>query len=95
MPLLHTKIKDMSIAPVGTWTGWYFSEELKLALKLGYTFEVLEGVLFERGNIFKKYVSTLYKLRKSFKKDDPRNMICKLLLNSLYGKFGMSPHLHD
>ena len=37
MPLLHTKINDMSIAPVGTWTGWYFSEELKFALKLGYT----------------------------------------------------------
>lgn len=57
--------------------------------------EVIEGVLFERGNIFKKYVETLYKLRKSFKKEDPKNLICKLLLNSLYGKFGMNPHLHD
>ena len=38
---------------------------------------------------------TIYKLRLTFNKIDPRNMICKLLLNSLYGKFGMSPILMD
>ena len=93
IPLLQTKVNGTSIAPLGTWTGWYFSEELKLALTLGYTFEVLEGVLFERGNIFSDFVSTLYKLRKTYAKEDPRNLICKLLLNSLYGKFGMNPDL--
>lgn len=30
----------------------------------------------------------------TYNKNDPKNMICKLLLNNLYGKFGMSPHLN-
>lgn len=93
LPLLQTKIDGRTVAPLGTWTGWYFTEELKLALTLGYKIEVLEAVLFERGLIFKKYVETLYDLRKTYSSEDPRNMICKLLLNSLYGKFGMDPHL--
>lgn len=76
-----------------SWQGWYFSEELKLAVQLGYRIEILEGVLFERGKIFESYVKSLYTMRSSFNKTDPRNLICKLLLNSLYGKFGMSPFL--
>lgn len=34
-------------------------------------------------------------MRTSYAKSDPRNLICKLLLNSLYGKFGMSPFLTE
>lgn len=34
-------------------------------------------------------------MRLSYAKSDPRNLICKLLLNSLYGKFGMDPHLTE
>lgn len=49
IPLLQTQVNGTSLAALGSWTGWYFSEELKYALKLGYTFEVYEGVLFERG----------------------------------------------
>ena len=95
MPLLHTKINNMGVAPLGEWTGWYFSEELKYAEKLGYKFEIMEGELYERGRIFTDYVKTIYDLRKTFSKDDPKNIICKLLLNSLYGKFGMNPTLTE
>lgn len=93
MPLLQTQVNGTSLAALGSWEGWYFSEELKFALKLGYTFEVYEGVLFERGNVFSDYVTALYKLRSTYAKEDPRNLICKLLLNNLYGKFGMNPEL--
>ena len=47
----------------------------------------------ERSNIFSGYVTDLYKVRKSFPKSDVRNFISKLLMNSLYGRFGMSPIL--
>lgn len=93
MPLLMTKLDGRTVAPLGSWTGWYFTEELKLAATLGYKLEVVEGVLYERRKIFARYVETLYTMRLSFDKADPRNLICKLLLNSLYGKFGMSPYL--
>lgn len=93
IPLLQIRVKGRTVAPIGSWSGWYFTEELKYAEKLGYKFTVQKGVLYERAKIFTEYVSTLYTMRKTFTKDDPRNLICKLLLNSLYGKFGMSPHL--
>ena len=35
----------------------------------------------------------LYNLRKSYPKSHPLNLVCKLLLNSLYGRFGLNPLL--
>lgn len=64
---------------------------MRNAQRLGYTFEVLNGYKFKKEFIFKSYVETLYKLRNQYNKTDPLNLICKLLLNSLYGKFGMKP----
>jgi hypothetical protein len=49
MPLLMIHRKGNSIAPVGTWTGWYTSVELLKAKALGYTIEVNKGYIFEKG----------------------------------------------
>src|SRR6266540_3469916 len=79
-----------TIAPIGTWEGMYFSEELYNAEKLGYKFEVLWGYTFESDLIFKDYINDLYKIRLEYPKSDPINLVAKLLLNSLYGRFGMN-----
>jgi hypothetical protein len=60
------------------------------ALKYGYSFEILKGYKFERNIIFKSYIETLYSLRQIYPKDHPLNLIAKMLLNSLYGRFGMN-----
>ena len=75
----------------GDWKGWYFSEEIKNAEKYGYKFEMIEGVLFEKGYIFKDFITTLYEMRLKSKRGDPRNQMAKMLMNSTYGRFGMSP----
>src|SRR6266545_2206120 len=67
----------------------YFSEELYNAEKLGYKFEVLWGYTFDSDYIFEKYINDLYNIRLNYPKTDPMNLIAKLLLNSLYGRFGM------
>src|SRR6266508_4406097 len=67
----------------------YFSEELYNAEKLGYKFEVLWGYIFDSDYIFEKYINDLYNIRLNYPKTDPMNLIAKLLLNSLYGRFGM------
>ena len=92
-PLLQRKIKTSdgirTIAGIGTWTGWIFSEEMNNAMKFGYQFEILKGYEFERGDIFSGYVNKMYSLRLQYSKGTPMNLIAKLLMNSLYGKFGM------
>nr|QWO71392.1 DNA polymerase [Arthromyces claviformis] len=96
IPLLQTKVKlkngtTRTIAPIGNWTGQYFSDELYNAEKYGYKFTVIRGYLFERGNIFTSYVDFLYEMKKYSEKGTPNYIISKLLLNSLYGRLGMSP----
>lgn len=97
LPILLHRYKDpatgtvSTICPVGKWTGWYFTEELKYAVTLGYQIEIIRGYHFDkRAKIFSKYVSDLYKTRSNYPKTHSLNIIAKLLLNSLYGRFGMS-----
>lgn len=96
VPFLPYKIHGNTLTPLGNWTGWYCSEELKYAESIGYQIEIIEGYHWEeKKSIFKDYVNKIYNLRLTFDKSDPRNTICKLLLNSLYGRFGMSPIQFD
>jgi hypothetical protein len=92
-PILQTHVKinkgTRTMAPLGQWEDMIFSSEMDNALKYGYNFEILWGYMFDKENIFKEYVDTLHKLRSQYPKTDPMNFIAKLLLNSLYGRFGM------
>jgi len=99
IPLLQTRLKTnygyRTVAPVGTWTGTYFSEELFNAKNYGYKFKILRGYLFEEANIFSEYVDYLYKLKVNSPSKSPDYIISKLLLNTLYGRFGMNPHIES
>jgi len=92
-PIIQTHVKTnnglRTIAPLGKWSDMIFSEEMDNAKKLGYKFEILWGYTFNKENIFKEYVDNLYELRLKYNKSDPLNFTAKLLLNSLYGRFGM------
>jgi hypothetical protein len=89
-PILQRKVKGKgTVAGLGSWTGWIPSIEMDNAARYGYQFEILKGYQFERGNIFSGYVDRMFNLRLEYDKTHPMNLIAKLLLNSLYGKFGM------
>jgi len=54
-----------------------------------YEFNLICGYNFDRGpEVFNNYVNILYKEKSEAKSTVERN-IAKLMLNSLYGKFGM------
>ena len=93
-PILQRRIQTSdglrTIAGLGGWEGWIFSGEMDNAMKYGYTFEILKGYQFQKGYIFKEYVNKMYNLRLEFEKGHAMNLIAKLLMNSLYGKFGMN-----
>ena len=94
-PIIQTHVKignsTRTISPIGSWENMIFSEELKNAIKYGYKFEILWGYTFEESKIFTNYVDYLYhNLRMKYHKSNPLNYIAKILLNSLYGRFGMN-----
>src|ERR1700676_1550830 len=72
-----------------------FSEEMKNALKFGYQIEILNGYTFNSDIIFKDYVDFLYNLRSQYDKSNPLNFIAKILMNSLYGRFGMDDNFDN
>jgi len=92
-PILQRRIKTgngiRTIAGLGSWEGWISSTEMDNAVKYGYQFEILNGYEFAKGEIFKEYVYKMYNLRLQYEKGHAMNLIAKLLMNSLYGKFGM------
>ena len=98
-PILQTHVKTSgglrTMAPVGTWSDMIFSVELDNAMKFGYKFNILWGYKFEKKIIFNDYVDFLYNFRLNFPKSDPLNYIAKILLNSLYGRFGMDDNFSN
>lgn len=92
-PILQTHVKTnhgtRTISPIGTWNEMMFSEELKNAIKYGYKIEVLWGYTFKTDIVFEDYVDFLFNLRSQYPSSHPLNFIAKILLNSLYGRFGM------
>jgi hypothetical protein len=60
-------------------------------MNLKHKFKTKRGFLFRQEDLFEDYVDTLYTLRQSSLKNTLLNIIAKLLLNYLYGRFGMNP----
>lgn len=79
------------IFPIGNFSGWYNHNELRLALKYGCEIRI-HKTIYSRNTInpFKQYVKILYDYRKKAKSQghSAESLYLKLLLNSLYGKFG-------
>ncbi len=67
--------------------GVFTSVEIKEAKKYGIQMSIGDGIRFlNKGKIFKKFVKHFYNLRLC-NMENALNLICKLVLNSLYGKF--------
>lgn len=98
-PILQTHVKThggmRTISPIGTWEDMIFSVEMENAKKYGYKFEILWGYTFKGEYIFSDYVDFLYNFRLNYPKSDPMNYSAKLLMNSLYGRFGMDDNFTE
>ena len=78
----------------GTLRGVWDWDELQLLFHPrvnGKIVEVHRSVWYEARPVFKSFVETFYALRQVAKKsgDAAMSELCKLLMNALYGKFGM------
>lgn len=85
-------MEDRLIFPTGEFRGVWSTMELNYAMTLGVKIrKVYRGMVFENiGRIFTSYIDHLYEIRKNSPKESVDNVICKLLMNSLYGRFGLN-----
>ncbi|KAL4553846.1 hypothetical protein LXL04_040224 [Taraxacum kok-saghyz] len=94
-PFLPYREKEGTlIFPTGEFVGVYYSEELKFAREIGYTVIPLSGYLFEKKESpFSEFVSAIFSSRLEAKKsgNDALSYVYKILMNSLYGRFGINP----
>jgi hypothetical protein len=85
--------KNTITCPRTPFIRWIDSLELKSALKEGYKAEIICGIDFpdskkiESRNLFTDFVDHFFN-EKLYAKDQVARTIAKLILNSLYGKFG-------
>lgn len=56
---------------------------------------IKKGYTFQSKNIFKDYITDLFKIKQSVSKDNPLYLISKILMNSLYGRFGLKQELTE
>jgi hypothetical protein len=91
-PLLPLRRDDgRVIFPYGTIRGWYTHIEIREALKYGAKIEKMYKCHYflKVCKPFASFVDELYNVRKQYKKEKNRmEYVAKLMMNSLYGKFG-------
>lgn len=92
IPLLPHKLKvgdaNKLMFILGNYKGWWDNDFLRKAKEIGYSIEPLKSYLFNSEFIFKDFVDDFYKVKKDAEKDTPMYLIAKLIMNSLYGKYG-------
>lgn len=96
IPLLPKKIDGKLIYPLGNFEGVYSTNQINYARKLGYDIEITEGEVFEDlGLIFKNFILKLWKVRQNSEKNSVDNFIAKIIMNSSYGRFAISPEKEE
>lgn len=91
------KTKEALIFPTGKFRCSLSTPELGLALAKGYITRIHRVAVYQCAPLFEKYVYTLYNLR--LKYHEANNIafeyLCKLMLNTLYGKFGQNGRVYE
>ncbi len=85
-----TVYNDRLVFPIGRFETTLSTPELTYALEHNHIKSVSYVAWYKAGRLFEDYVNTLYTLRKEYKNAGNKafELMVKLLLNSLYGKFG-------
>lgn len=89
-PYFPYKINDKTCYPVGIFDCFLSTPEIELALENNWIIKIHEIAWYRKRNIFKQFVEYFYNQRMKYKQsgDDLRSYMFKIILNSLYGKFG-------
>jgi len=91
-PAFISKIGGYSCYPLGRFETTLTTNELLLSLQNGWLEEVHEFSWYAKSGLFSSYVNRFYGLRMLYRSEGNMGFetICKLMINSLYGKFGQT-----
>jgi hypothetical protein len=89
-PVYPLRIRGYNIFPTGTFRICLTTLELKYALAHGHIKAIGEVAIYERKYLFKAFINYFTPLRQKHKLagETGRSLLCKMIRNSLYGKFG-------
>ena len=89
-PIYPLSIDGYNIFPVGQFRCCLTTPELQYALDNGHIRGIGEVALYEKQYLFKAFIDHFTTLRQRYREqgDNGRSLLCKLIRNSLYGKFG-------
>ena len=89
-PAYPVRYDNKLIFPTGTFNGFLSSASLAYAIKHNHIRKILQVMKFTKADLFSTYVEEFYTLKQRYKKEGNAvyEATAKLLLNSLYGKFG-------
>jgi len=84
------RLDGKTVFPVGTFNVTLCTGSFRYAFEHGHVKKVHCASLYMKGKIFEKWVDTIYSIRKNYMLSGNYRMtrLVRLLLNSLYGKFG-------
>jgi len=90
VPVFPLRVKEKTFYPVGEFDCYLTTPEILFALRWGKVLRVYSLALYEGKDIFSGYVRYFYSRRMKSKEegDNTQQYFFKLMLNSLYGKFG-------
>lgn len=89
-PFLPIVIAKKTCFPIGEFDTVVCTEALQRLLAKNQVVQILEAALYDMAVLFAGYVEHYNELKERFTKSDEKlgRATCKLLINSLYGKFG-------
>lgn len=89
-PVYPLYIEDKLCFPVGYFHCYLTHPEIEYAIQQGHLIKLIEGYYYEKAPLFTEYVEYFYGQRKKWAAEGNAtfSVFCKMLLNSLYGKFG-------
>ena len=76
--------------PIGKFNTTLCTESLRYALNNGHIKDIINGLYYDKGYLFKDYINDCFEKRYIYKKQGNKIMeeLCKHLMTDLYGKFG-------
>lgn len=82
------------IFPVGEFKTWLHQAEFIYALEHNHIKKIYGYVVYKSTDLFSDYVNTLYEYKKKYSQEGKSGFryVTKILLNSLYGKWGQEYH---